>query len=109
MVLPVIIQELLGSLLRAQLQERKALEEEFTARADAKLECWGVISGAKRFMNIALTNRMLRSSRNPLWLVRERERALRRYLDEGMAPELAVTLLGADRKACSHSSVSYRA
>lgn len=107
-VLPVIIQDLLSAQTRAQLQQRKPLDEEFAVRAGAKLERWGATVEQAGFLSIAPTSKTLRLTQLGL-LTTERNRMLRHYLDEGLAPELAVTLLGADRKASAHSTSRYRA
>jgi regulator of protease activity HflC (stomatin/prohibitin superfamily) len=107
-VLPVIIQDLLGAQSRGQLQERKALDAELTVRAEAKLQRWGATVEQAGFMNIAPTSKTLRLTQLGL-LARERERMWRRYRDAGLSPDLAVALLGADRKASAHSTARYRA
>ena len=107
-VLPVIIQDLLGTQTHAQLQERKALDEEFTRRAEVKLERWGAIVEQAGFMSISPTSRTLRLTQLSQ-LIRERERVMQQYRAQGLSPELAATLLGADRKVSSHSAARYRA
>ena len=93
-VLPIVIQDLLREHTRGQLQDRKALEEEFTVRAEAKLEHWGATIEQAGFMTVAPTSGTLRLTQLGL-LARERERMMRRYLDVGLSPELAATLLNA--------------
>jgi regulator of protease activity HflC (stomatin/prohibitin superfamily) len=107
-VLLVVIQDLLRDQTRGQLQDRKAMDEEFTVRAKSKLERWGATVEQAGFMTIAPTSRTLRLTQLGL-LTRERARMVRRYLDAGLSAELAATLLGADRKVCAHASVRYRA
>jgi regulator of protease activity HflC (stomatin/prohibitin superfamily) len=107
-VLPIVVQDLLRAHTRGQLQDRKALDQDFTVRAEDKLQRWGATVEQAGFMTISPTRRTLRLTQLGL-LTRERERMLRRYLDAGLSTELAATLLGADRKVSAHSTVRYRA
>lgn len=107
-VLLVVIQNLLREQTRGQLQNRKALDEDFTARARFKLERWGATVEQAGFMTIAPTSRTLRLTQLGL-LTRERERMVQRYLHAGLSTEVAATLLGADRKVSAHATVRYRA
>ena len=106
--LAIVVQDLLRGQQRTQLQERKALDVAFTARADERLQGWGVTAEQAGFVTIAPTHKTLRLTQLSLLTV-ERDRILRSYLDAGLSQEVAVSLLGADRKIMSHSAARYRA
>lgn len=107
-VLPIVVQDLLRAHTRGQLQDRKALDQDFTGRAEAKLQRWGATVEQAGFMTISPTSRTLRLTQLGL-LTAERARVVRRFRDAGLSTELAATLLGADRKVSAHSTVRYRA
>jgi regulator of protease activity HflC (stomatin/prohibitin superfamily) len=105
--LTLIVQDLLRGQTRQALAERKTLEEEFAARAEAKLQRWGATVEQAGFTTIAPTVRTLRLTQLAL-LTAERERAVKRYLAEGLSPSLALALLGTDRHVVAHSTARYR-
>jgi hypothetical protein len=106
-VLAMAVQEVLSRHSRQALQERQSLDEEFTTQAQAKLSPWGVKVEQAGFTTIAPTRRTLRLTQLRQ-LVEERQRMLEEYHRHGLAPELALVLLGSHRHLVSHAQARYR-
>ena len=106
-VLAMAVQEVLSRHSRQALQERQALDDEFTVQAQARLSPWGVKVEQAGFTTIAPTRRTLRLTQLRQ-LVEERQRMLEVYYQQGLTPELALVLLGSHRHLVSHAQARYR-
>ena len=106
-VLPALVQEMLRVKARAEMVERTGFDEEFLARAGKVLERWGVVVEQAGFKTIAPTPPTLRLTQLAQ-LAAERARVLEWYVRAGLSPELAVALLGSERRCLSHAAHRYR-
>jgi hypothetical protein len=106
-VLAIAVQQVLGRHTRQSLRERQSLDEELAVQTQEKLTTWGVKVEQAGFMTIAPTRKTLRLTQLSQ-LVRERQRVLEEYRQEGLAPELAVALLGSHRQLTGHARARYR-
>lgn len=107
-LLPMIVQEVLRRQTRATLlQERDLLEKEYSKLAAASLRRWGVEVEQAGFPTITPTRRTLRLTQ----LVRqtlERRRMLDRYCAAGLSLELALALLGSERRVLGRTAGRFR-
>jgi hypothetical protein len=106
-VLAMAVQEVLSRHNPKALQQPQSLDEEFTVQAQQKLGPWGVKVEQAGFTTIAPTRRTLRLTQLRQ-LVEERQRMLEEYCGYGLAPELALALLGSHRNLAGHAHVRYR-
>jgi hypothetical protein len=106
-VLAIAVQQVLGRHTRQSLRERQSLDEELAVQTQEKLTPWGVKVEQAGFTTIAPTRKTLRLTQLSQ-LARERQLVLEEYRRHGLAPELAVALLGSHRHLTGHARARCR-
>jgi hypothetical protein len=107
-LLSLIAADLVRGLTRAAILDVKALETELTARAEQKLERWGVTVEQAGFKSLAPTNKTMHLTQLGM-LSEERERVLRELIVYGVSMTAGVALMGADRRLVGHATARYHA
>jgi hypothetical protein len=107
-ILPLVLEELVREQTRAAVLEFKALEADFIARAEKKLQRWGVTVEQAGFKTITPGKQTLRLTQLAL-LANERHRVVEDLIAEGVPLPAALALLGADRRLVGHATARYRA
>jgi SPFH domain / Band 7 family len=107
-ILPLIVEELLRGQTQVGVLDGKALDAQLIARAEQKLQRWGVAVEQAGFKSIAPTKKTLRLTQLAT-LSNERQRVHQELVGKGVSVNSAAALLGRSHRLIGHAAARYHA